>query len=78
MIAHDRSRPWGDPLHDLLEEAYRHDKIIADLGETGETVLTELGLDPAAAGVVVGTDPAEVVGKVGALLANHRVWERVL
>ncbi|QIG41979.1 catalase [Nocardioides anomalus] len=58
----------------LLEECYRHAKVIGAWGD-GTAALTALGLD-GVAGVVSGDDAAGVLADVQALMAHHRVWER--
>ncbi|CAB4743800.1 unannotated protein [freshwater metagenome] len=58
----------------LLEECFRHAKVIGAWGE-GSSVLASLGMSEAA-GVVVGESAAGVLGEVSGLMASHRVWER--
>ena len=58
----------------LLEECYRHAKVIGAWGD-GTAALTALGLD-GVPGVVSGDDAAAVLADVQALMAHHRVWER--
>ena len=66
--------PGVDPrLTLLVDEAFRHAKTIGILG--GDADAVALGLDPAAAGVVVG-DTAVVAAGVVDGLSTHRVWDR--
>lgn len=57
----------------LVDEAFRHAKTIGILG--GDSDAVALGLDPAAAGVVVG-DTAVVAAGVVDGLSTHRAWDR--
>jgi len=58
----------------MLEECYRHAKVIGAWGE-GVRALDEARV-AGSAGVVTGADAAGVFTEVQALMANHRVWER--
>ena len=58
----------------MLEECYRHAKVIGAWGE-GVRALDEARV-AGSAGVVAGADAAGVFTEVQALMANHRVWER--
>ncbi|WP_338538194.1 catalase [Janibacter terrae] len=78
--AFDPSRGSAGPAIDprlllLVAEAFRHGKAIGAVGRGGD-VLAALATD-GAPGVVVGEDPAEVFAQLLALLAEHRVWERL-
>jgi catalase len=58
----------------LLDEAFRHAKVIGAWGD-GQAAVAAMGLD-GAPGVVVGDDAESVLTEVQALMAGHRVWER--
>ena len=58
----------------LLEEAYRHCKVIGAWGE-GTQVLDATGI-AGTPGVVAGDAAAEVLSQVQEQMAFHRVWER--
>ena len=58
----------------LVAEMFRHFKAIGVASDATD-VLTAAGVPEDAPGVVVG-EPAGVVGKLAALLAEHRVWHR--
>jgi catalase len=58
----------------LVEEAYRHAKLIAAYG-AGVDALTASGC-PAGVGVVSGEDPQEVLAALLEQLGEHRVWQR--
>jgi catalase len=67
----------ASPLTDLmLSEAFRHAKAIGSWGD-GDTVIDHAGCPADAAGVVSAAGPDAVVAELTALLAKHRVWERV-
>jgi catalase len=59
----------------LVSEALRHAKAIGAWG-AGVAALPPLGAGPGTPGIVTGKDPAEVVARIGELLAAHRVWDR--
>ncbi|MFB7948503.1 catalase [Kitasatospora phosalacinea] len=59
----------------LLDEAWRHAKAIGGWGDAREA-LTAAGLPSDGPGVVLGTDPVQVLRDVADLLAGHRVWDR--
>ncbi len=58
----------------LLEECFRHAKVIGAWGD-GETAITAMGLEEEA-GVVVRDEAAAVLADVQRLMAGHRVWDR--
>jgi catalase len=58
----------------LLEEAYRHCKVIGAWGE-GTTALEAAGVT-GAAGIVRGDGAGEVFERVQEQMAYHRSWER--
>ncbi|WP_395692419.1 catalase [Nocardioides sp.] len=58
----------------LLEEAYRHCKVIGAWG-AGATVLETAGV-AGAPGIVRGDAAVEVLERVQEQMAGHRVWER--
>jgi catalase len=58
----------------MVEECYRHAKVIGAWGE-GVQVLETTGVI-GAAGVVTGDDAVGVLTEVQPLMAAHRVWER--
>ena len=58
----------------MLEECYRHAKVIGAWGE-GVRALDAARI-AGAAGVVTGDDAAGVFADVQGLMADHRVWER--
>jgi len=60
----------------LLQEAYRHGKAIAAVGD-GVDVLTAAGVTVGAPGVHSVATAAEVAGPVHDALALHRSWERL-
>ncbi len=60
----------------LAAEAFRHAKAIGGWGSAGD-VLQAAGVDADAPGIVHGF-PGEVVHGLGELLAQHRVWERLM
>ena len=71
----DGSAATIDPrVRKLLAEAWRHAKPIAALPEAMQ-VLSEAGIDPDSAGVLVGDAPTATAG-LTSLLARHRAWER--
>ncbi|MFI1524730.1 catalase [Kitasatospora cineracea] len=59
----------------LLDETWRHAKAIGGWGDAREA-LTAAGLPADGPGVVLGTDPVQVLREVTDLLAGHRVWDR--
>ncbi|MCZ2402741.1 catalase [Paenarthrobacter sp. Z7-10] len=59
----------------LLAEAFRHAKAIGGWGAAAD-VAAAAGIEPSAAGVVLGTDPTAVLTEVTELLTKHRVWDR--
>ena len=60
----------------LLQEAFRHNKVIAAWGD-GQTVLTDADIDVTAPGILV-TDKASAAfaGVLLTALGLHRVWDR--
>ncbi|RBI98795.1 catalase HPII, partial [Micromonospora provocatoris] len=58
----------------LVEEAWRHAKVIGAWG-AGAEVLHQAGVT-GTPGVVTGGSGAEVLTEVQRLMAAHRVWER--
>ncbi len=58
----------------MLEECYRHAKVIGAWGEGARALDTARCTDTL--GVVAGDDPAGVFTEVQSLMAAHRVWER--
>ncbi|MFE1316320.1 catalase [Kitasatospora phosalacinea] len=61
----------------LLDETWRHAKAIGGWGDAREA-LTAAGLPSDGPGVVLGTDPVQVLRDLADLLAGHRVWDRFL
>lgn len=61
----------------LLEEAYRHAKVIGAWGE-GVRALTVAGVPEDAPGVVTGSAGIGVLDEVLALAGTHRAWERFM
>jgi catalase len=59
----------------LVEEAYRHAKVIGAYG-AGLDALAASGCSAGDAGVVTGDDPAEVFAGVLSQLGGHRAWQR--
>jgi catalase len=59
----------------LLAEAFRHAKALGGLTGT-EDAFAAAGIDVSAPGIVIVSDPAELVAGITALLATHRVWDR--
>ena len=57
----------------LVNEVFRHKKVIAHLGTTS---LADVGVADGSPGVVRVDDPGAVVDALAPLLAAHRVWER--
>ncbi|MCW2620694.1 MAG: catalase, partial [Frankiales bacterium] len=61
----------------LLQEAFRHCKVIGAWGD-GQQALAAAGIDPTAPGVLVATAVDAAYGKdLIAALGLHRAWERV-
>jgi catalase len=60
----------------LLDEAYRHAKVIGAAGD-GRAAL-EAGGYVDLPGVVVDDDGGAVVGRMLDLMSEHRVWQRLL
>ena len=58
----------------MVQECWRHSKVVGAWGD-GVRAVAEAGAD-GSAGVVLGDAGTEVLGEVGRLLAQHRVWER--
>ena len=58
----------------LVEEAYRHAKVIGAMGP-GTDLVTALGLADGAPGLVTG-EASDVARELLASLAAHRVWDR--
>ena len=58
----------------LLEEAYRHCKVIGAWGD-GEAALEAAGIT-GTPGIVRGESGADVLARVQEQMAFHRVWER--
>ncbi|MEO9325407.1 catalase [Nocardioides sp. C4-1] len=68
--------PGLDPRVALLvQECFRHAKVIGAWGTGGDAV-TAAGVDAGAAGIVLGDEPAEVFAEVQEQLGEHRVWDR--
>ncbi|HYG93013.1 MAG TPA: catalase [Nocardioides sp.] len=61
----------------LLEECYRHAKVIGAWGD-GAEALAIAGIPSTGPGIVVGESGADVLAQVQEQMANHRVWERFL
>ena len=59
----------------MLEECYRHAKVIGAWG-TGAEALTAAGCAPESPGVLVHEDVDDLIGDLQRALARHRVWER--
>ncbi|GAA2087535.1 catalase CatB [Kitasatospora saccharophila] len=59
----------------LLGEAWRHAKAIGGWGDARD-VLAAAGLPSDGPGLVLGTDPVQVLRDLADLLAGHRVWDR--
>lgn len=59
----------------LLEEAYRHAKVIG-AWDAGVEALAAAGIPDDVPGVVTGTEGAAVLEQVQALMGTHRAWER--
>jgi len=57
----------------LVNEAWRHSKAIGAIG--ANTALTEAGVTPEDAGIVVGT-AKQLAPALLDLLAHHRAWDR--
>jgi catalase len=61
----------------LVQEAYRHAKPIAVVGDASEDVLSAAGALPDAPGVVRGGGTAETVESLLAEMRKHRAWDRL-
>ncbi|GAA1018000.1 catalase [Acrocarpospora pleiomorpha] len=59
----------------MLHEAYRHAKPLGGWGDAA-TAFDVAGIATDAPGIVIGSDPAAVLGEVAELLTRHRVWDR--
>lgn len=59
----------------LLEEAYRHSKVIGAWGQ-GELALAAAGIPTGGAGVVLDDDAVVTWTTVADLARSHRVWDR--
>jgi catalase len=59
----------------LVEEAYRHAKLIAAYG-AGVDALAASGCSTGDVGVVTGDDPQEVLSGLLEQLGEHRAWQR--
>ena len=70
----DRSDAVDSRVQLMIEECYRHAKVIGAWGDGVRAV--GAAVDQGAAGVVTGDDPAAVLTEVQALMPAHRVWER--
>ena len=57
----------------MIQECFRHAKVIGGWGNASVAIEAAQVAGP---GVVLGTDPATVLGEVTTLLGAHRVWER--
>ena len=62
-------------MYRLLEEAFRHVKVIGGWGGA-EEALAAVGFPTDAPGVVIKQDAAQMLEQVVELLAEHRVWHR--
>ncbi len=77
VIAPGTAALAADPLlATLLAECFRHGKVIATWDD-GSLPLRAAGIDPAAAGVALGTGP-EVADDLSELLTVHRAWDRLM
>ena len=78
LIAADTAGDAADPQVILLvQECFRHGKAIGVWGN-GDQALAAAGVDPGAAGIVTGDGPDDVLTQTAELLAQHRVWERLI
>ena len=59
----------------MVAEAYRHAKPIGAWGRA-EAVLAAAACDPREPGVVLGSDPQQVLEEIATHLGEHRVWDR--
>jgi catalase len=59
----------------LVEEAYRHAKLIGAYG-AGLDALTAGGCATGSVGVVTGEDPQQVLSEMLEQLGEHRMWQR--
>jgi catalase len=59
----------------MLEECYRHAKVIGAWG-AGLDALAAAGVPATAPGIASGAAPAEVLEQLEQLMRSHRVWER--
>lgn len=73
--ADDPAQPLDPRIRLMLEECYRHAKVIGAWG-AGVEALAAAGVPADAAGIVSGAGPAEALAGVEGLLGSHRVWER--
>ncbi len=78
VVADGSAGVESNKLTVLLQEAYRHFKVLGSWGD-GADVLTAAGIDTAASGVLSAdkASPAYVGGLVRAI-GMHRVWDRSL
>ena len=60
----------------MTQEAWRHNKALALLGEAAPADVSAVGLPEGGAGVVTASDPTDLADQLIGLLAMHRVWER--
>jgi len=68
--------PAPDPrISLLLGEAFRHCKALGGFGGA-DAVFAASGIPDGSTGVVLGSDPIEVLAQVIGLLGEHRVWDR--
>ncbi|CUR56204.1 Catalase HPII [metagenome] len=68
--------PGADPrLALLLQECFRHAKVIAAYGAGGDA-LSDAGIDLDAAGVLVADSGGAAFAELHSLLGSHRVWDR--
>ncbi len=68
--------PAPDPrISLLLDEAFRHGKALGGFGGA-EAVFAAAAIPDGAPGVVLGSDPIEVLAETITLLGTHRVWDR--
>lgn len=59
----------------LLDEAFRHCKVIGGLGD-GREALADAGYPGDLPGVIAGDDADGFVASLLELMSHHRVWER--
>jgi catalase len=76
IVAHGAGLADDMAVNTYVQSAYRHFKPIAAWGD-GVQLLTNAGIDPTAAGVVVSEKASKAFAKlVVASLAAHRHWDR--